>query len=245
MRQRGPQRLSAEACLSVISVAIVVEVRVYREGLADALRRRGSFHVVMEERDPTSLLERALELGPVVDFVLLDVARRGSLDAVAPLRRALPSARVVALTVPEAAADVLACAEAGLCGYVTREDSIDQLAAVIESAARGEVICSPSMAGALFERLAALSSEGTAGAAAALTSREAEVAALIDEGLSNKQIAQRLSIALSTVKNHVHNILEKLGVERRSQAAARIRAPVAAGSRRGTSSFSPRISRMN
>jgi DNA-binding NarL/FixJ family response regulator len=142
------------------------------------------------------------------------------------LARDTPHARVVALAVPESERHVIACAEAGIVGYVAREASFTDLVAAIEGAARGEAHCSPRVAGGLLRRLGALSLERDQHEVgdARLTARELEIVGLIDRGLSNKEIATALSIGVPTVKNHVHHVLEKLGAERRSQAAARVRA---------------------
>src|SRR2546421_13075479 len=121
--------------------------------------------------------------------------------------------------------DVLASAEAGAIAYVPREASLEDLVAVIECAVRGEAVCSPRVAGALLRRIAVLATDGRSDRVPArLTKREREIMGLIDEGLSNKEIAKRLRIEVATVKNHVHNILEKLQVHRRGEAAARVRA---------------------
>jgi DNA-binding NarL/FixJ family response regulator len=93
----------------------------------------------------------------------------------------------------------------------------------ILSAARGELVCSPKLAGTLLRRVSKLASERSEHGEARLTLRELEVARLLDVGLSNKQISARLGVELPTVKHHVHHILEKLGVQRRSAAVARLR----------------------
>jgi DNA-binding NarL/FixJ family response regulator len=131
---------------------------------------------------------------------------------------------MVALAVPDQEARVLACAEAGVSSYVPREASLADLAAAIESAARGEAVCSPRMTALLFRRVRVLSRVRPEPAEVPeLTARQWEIIDLIDEGLSNKEIARRLYIEVPTVKNHVHNILDKLQVRRRSEAAARVR----------------------
>ena len=101
---------------------------------------------------------------------------------------------------------------------------MDELVAALESVACGDLICSPSAAGALLRRVATLAHERPQDDRLALLSRrEREVVGLIADGLSNKQIAHHLYIELATVRNHVHNILGKLGVHRRGEAAALIR----------------------
>ena len=121
---------------------------------------------------------------------------------------------IVGFGLGDEAADALACAEAGLVGFVGREGTIDDLAAALAAALAGEVRCSPRVAALLCGRVATLA-RGRAAPAGGLTSREREVAELVSEGLSNKQIALRLGIGPATVKNHVHAVLEKLHVARR------------------------------
>jgi DNA-binding NarL/FixJ family response regulator len=155
--------------------------------------------------------------------VLLDAASHGALEGACAIRASSPDAAVVALGVANAEGDVIACAEAGVAGYVVREGSVEDLIATVESAARGELRCSPRMAGALVRRLARLAAGQPIPDGARLTRRELEIVRMIDDGLSNKEIAVRLSIEVATVKNHVHHLLEKLGVRRRGEAAAKLR----------------------
>jgi two-component system, NarL family, nitrate/nitrite response regulator NarL len=165
------------------------------------------------------------------DVVLLDMALENSWLTARALHEALPRTAIVALAIPESEGHVLGCAEAGICGYVTRDGSLEDLLTTVVRAANGEAFCSPRIAAGLFRRVAALSSAGPARApgspSARLTGREVEVVGLIDDGLSNKQIARRLCIEVPTVKNHVHSILDKLGASSRGEAAARVRGGVA------------------
>jgi DNA-binding NarL/FixJ family response regulator len=132
---------------------------------------------------------------------------------------------VVALAITESEAGVLACAETGVAGYVTRDASMDEVVATLLAVARGELACPPAIAASLFRHVGTLSARRGEPAPDVLTPREREIVELIEQGLSNKEISRRLSIGLSTVKNHVHNLLEKLHVPRRGAAAARLREP--------------------
>jgi two-component system, NarL family, nitrate/nitrite response regulator NarL len=203
----------------VTRVLILAEVGVYRDGLARLLARDRRFEVVGVAAGVREALAVLDEVGP--DVVLLDMPAGAS--AVRALVAAAPQVKVVVLAVPEVERDVLVFAEAGAAGYVAREGSIEDLVAAVESVSRGEVLCSPEIAATLLRRVGALARERAEPIAGRLTARQLEVLRLIEEGRSNKEIARALSIELPTVKNHVHSILEKLNVHRRTEAAARAR----------------------
>ena len=207
----------------MIRVLIVAEIRLFREGLVEMLQPEPGVEVVATAAGADEAVRALRDREP--DVVLLDLATPRDTWLVRALLAAVPGTRVIALAVPEREEDVLACAEAGVAGYVAREGSVEDVVAAVEAAARGETLCSPRMAASLFQRVATLALERSpATIETRLTSRELEVLDLIDQGLSNKEIARRLTIEVSTVKNHVHSILDKLNVSRRAEAAARVRA---------------------
>jgi DNA-binding NarL/FixJ family response regulator len=207
----------------MVRVLIVAEIRLYREGMAAMLQQEPVVEVVGIAAGADEAVCALRERHP--DVVLLDMAISDNAWLVRALVAAVPGTRVLALAVPEIEREVIACAEAGVAGYVTRDGSLEDVVAAIQSAARGEMLCSPRMAATLFQRVATLALERSpASIESRLTGRELEILDLIDQGLSNKEIARRLTIELSTVKNHVHNILYKLNVSRRAMAAARARA---------------------
>ena len=116
----------------------------------------------------------------------------------------------------------MSCAAAGFSGYVTREASVDDLLRAIRDVRDGGITCSPHIAAAMFNQLSTLLNKpDLADRRSPLTAREQQVLTLSNEGWSNKEIASRLQISPSTVKNHIHSILQKLHVERRGQAVAR------------------------
>lgn len=206
----------------MIRALVASDIRLYREGLAEGLRSSGRVELVGTAADPAASIAAAGDLAP--DVVLVDLAMTGWEETVRELVATGDEIRVVVLGVREVEDEVLACAEAGVSGYVTREASLDELVDVVESVARGESLCSPRISALLLRRVTELSgSRRQPDLADRLTPRETQIVELIDEGLSNKQIAGRLSIELATVKNHVHSILEKLQVERRGEAAAQVR----------------------
>lgn len=205
-----------------VRVAIIAEVRLYREGLASNLASRRNLVIVGTAGNAAGALALVASTQP--DVVVLDMATPESLHIVDVIGRDAPNVKIIAFAVEESAPEILACAEAGVAGYVPSDGSTDELVAMIENVAGGEIRCSPRMAAMLFGRLASLAKGGVEQlGTATLTSRERQIVALIDDGLSNKEIAVRLSIEVATVKNHVHNILEKLHVKTRAEAAARLR----------------------
>ena len=200
---------------------IVADVRLYREGIHASLSNLPQFNVIGAVSSAEAALRLAADTPP--DIVVVDMATRNSLTVVRTIRNDLPDAHIVGFGVDEVEGEVLACAEAGLAGYVPSDASLDELVVRVESVHRGELLCTPRMAATFFRRLE-LRERGEAPQpqAVVLTAREREVLRLVDEGLSNKEIAVQLNIEVSTVKNHVHNVLDKLHVTSRMQAAARL-----------------------
>jgi DNA-binding NarL/FixJ family response regulator len=206
-----------EARAQTVRALVVSDVRLYREGLAQMLCEAPGVLVVGSASAAAEALEQVHELTP--DVVLLDMAMSEALALARQIARESKITKVVALGMPELEVDVLSGAAAGLAGYVTRGGSMEDVLEAIRAVARGEVRCSPKIAGFLFRHIASLSSErGGVAPASGLTAREAEILQLVRQGMSNKMISRSLGIELPTVKNHVHSILGKLGVHRRAEA---------------------------
>jgi two-component system nitrate/nitrite response regulator NarL len=212
---------SSHSEAATVRVFIAAHVRFYREALTEILAKEHRLEIVGASGNRQEILARVASVGP--DVVLLDPTAE-SIHMIRELADPAASTRVVALACPETEPEVIAYAEAGVSGFVTCEESLADLVATILRAARGDLVVSPQTAGTLLRRVTLLAAERPAAfPAEPLTARELEVVLLIDEGLSNQQIALRLHIELSTVKHHVHHILHKLGVARRSEAVAHLR----------------------
>jgi two-component system nitrate/nitrite response regulator NarL len=207
-----------------MDVFVLVPVRLYRDGIADAVARDARFRTVgtaaslAEAREQLARLERP----PDVALIDLGVAERAA--DVHELNAECPSTRIVALAVRDAEEDIVSWADLGVAGLVSRDATIAELLNALEAAARDEALVSPATAGTLLRRVAALARSQGADGGPALTRREREVVRLIGDGLSNKEIAGSLRIELPTVKNHVHNVLEKLQVATRGEAFSAARA---------------------
>ena len=205
-----------------IRIMVLADVRLYREGLARVLAGYPGLTVVAAVPvNEESLLRVNAEH---IDVILLEAAQACETQVVQDLARLAPNAKVVAYGVLDEERQALRCAEAGVASFVSGEASEEQLVSAILGVGRGEISCSPRVTALLVKRVQSLSRGlATEGKHTRLTPRERGIVTLIDEGFSNKEIATSLGIELCTVKNHVHHILEKLQVSRRSQAAARIR----------------------
>jgi two-component system nitrate/nitrite response regulator NarL len=203
-----------------VRVLVVHPVRLYRDSLAETLLQHRPGLEVRVAADPGCA---CLPPGWSPDVALVDAAS-GALDGVVRTAEAFPAARVLTLATRLTPDTVVDWAEAGGAGNVDPDGTVPELLEAIDRALRDEMPCAPSVAAALRRRVREHALRGReAPAHPRLTPREAEIVALIDQGLSNKEIARRLSITVLTVKNHVHNLLEKLGVGRRGAAAARYR----------------------
>jgi DNA-binding NarL/FixJ family response regulator len=203
-------------------IFVLSDVRLYREGIASSLSRRPTLSVVGASDTSLATLTHLVE--HTLDVIVLDLATPGSIDIAKLLVQHLPAVYIVAFAVSEFDDQILACAEAGIAGYVTADGTEDDLVAAIEYALRGEVRCSPRVAGVLFRRIRALSvRQSPAPLPRPLTLREEQILGLVGRGMPNKEIARALRIGNATVKNHIHNILDKLEVHRRGEAVARYR----------------------
>ncbi len=209
----------------MIRVLVVHEIHLMCEMIAASLKRDATIEVT----GCATTYEEAQAIGVHCDVILVSSAlpNNGAL-AVTQAFRSIPSVAVVILGLPESELAILPYIEAGAVGYVCRENSADELLDTIHGVSAGEARVSPAVAAALITRMTELAnwvkqSNGLLGGrelGANLTERECQVLALVAEGCSNQEIAQRLTIELGTVKNHVHNILRKLNVASREEAAA-------------------------
>src|SRR3954453_12092143 len=212
VRARVEDALAPATALRLI---VISENRLYREGLAHLLGAQASLDVVGTAGAAAELMLHD------ADVALVDVARPPGLRSVAELRRLRADLPVIVVSVPEREGIVVQCAEMGGAGYVTTSGSTDELVAAARGVSRGEVVCPPGVAAVLARRVAALASQRREPAGdARLTLREREILRLIDDGLSNNDIPQRLSLTTKTGKNPVSNILAPLGVANRAPAPA-------------------------
>jgi DNA-binding NarL/FixJ family response regulator len=205
---------------------IAAQMRLSRDGLTCLLERHSDLVVLRSVAHCRDLHDCAGNDRPQVAVV--DLAMPDAQQQIRSLRRHAPGLRVVGMAAFDDETLAVTCAETGLDGWVTRDASLADLTDAIKAAARDELHCTPRTAAALARRLATLSAEREPEPpSASLTAREDEILCLVEEGLTNKEIAARLMIALPTVKNHVHHILDKLDARGRVEAVMARRASLA------------------
>jgi len=203
------------------TLLIVSDVRLYREFLITVLQTQ--LPALDAEGVPcgAEAMQRLVAGSPTL--LLLDLRCRQCHGLLKTVPTLSASARMIAFAVDDNDSEILACAEAGVSAYVLSDASVEELIAAIETVLRGDQHLPARVAASLFRRLATPDGAGAeAGARVNLTARERQVLCLIVQGLTNKEIATRLQIEIATVKNHVHNVLIKLRVKSRAEAAGRV-----------------------
>jgi DNA-binding NarL/FixJ family response regulator len=208
-----------------IRVLLVDDHAMVRRGMRDFLELHDDIDVVGEAVDGSEGVERAMELRPDVVVMDLMMPNLDGIEATGRIKAALPEVEVVALTSFIEEARVVAAIEAGASGFLLKDAEADELAAAIRDAAGGEVHLDPAIASIVARRMrdggraAASRAAGEREGMDALTARERDVLARVARGLPNRQIADDLGITERTARTHVSNILAKLGLASRTQAA--------------------------
>jgi len=205
-----------------IKLVVVEDNRLLREGLAAMLKAQPDLAVVASLSNGDALV-RGKRLKP--DVILLDfVLRSGtSLRLVQSIRSTLPDARIIIVDLAPVQPSLVDYVRAGVAGFVLKDATFREFLQTIRDVARGKKVLPPLLTSSLFSEIVAHATQKPRGnpfTSVRMTAREREVVALIAEGLSNKQIAARLGLAVDTVKSHVHNILEKLQLHTRLEIAS-------------------------
>jgi DNA-binding NarL/FixJ family response regulator len=206
--------------LEELRVLVVDDHDLFRTGLRNLLEEEG-VNVVGEAENGEAAIRLASDLAPDVVIMDLNMPGAGGVETTRRLSSLAPLSRVVVLTISADDDDVMNAVMAGACGYLLKDSSIQELIAGIRAASEGESLISPQIAAKVLQQLRAQSKDTDAAATirAELSDRELEVLKLIANGKDTAQIARELYISPKTVKNHISNILMKLQIENRIQAA--------------------------
>jgi DNA-binding NarL/FixJ family response regulator len=215
---------SEEAPTGLIRVLVADDHGLYRRGLEMVLSQEPDIEVVGEACDGLEAIERAAELVP--DIVLMDVRmpRRSGIEACQEIRDLVPSARIVMLTVSDEENDLFEAVRAGANGYLLKSVMAEEITDALRAVLSGASLITPSMASKLLSEFTNLSRQqelhpSTTVPSPRLTRRETEVLQLVARGMSNAEIADTLFISENTVKTHVRNVLDKLQMHSRMEAA--------------------------
>jgi DNA-binding NarL/FixJ family response regulator len=214
---RTPKELPA----TMISVAVIEDNRLVREGITALLNQLPDLRVVAgSDSDDTSALASV-----VPQVVLLDLGLRNgdSLRIAEKVRKDFPASKIIVMDLLPVHEDIVEFVNAGVSGFIMKDATLDDLVRTIRSVAEGVNVLPPEMTGSLFSQIArdaVARGRPEALESVRMTPRERQVINLIAEGLGNKEIAGRLHIATHTVKSHVRNVMEKLMLHTRLQIAA-------------------------
>ena len=205
-----------------MDVVLLTPVRLFGDGLAACFCLDSELRLCEVVRD---MAELRLALGRITPHVvLIDVTQGVDLYDVRSIAIEHSSISIVALGLVEQRQQVIHCGRAGFTGYVSREVTAEQLCSALHDVMAGRQACPAEISCGLLRAL--FQGEGSApppASEASLTRREGEVLGLIGQGLSNKEIARELCLSVATVKHHVHGVLDKLNLQRRTQAMRRVR----------------------
>jgi DNA-binding NarL/FixJ family response regulator len=205
-----------------IRILIIEDNRVLRDGITTMLNEQADMRVVATIGSGNNVLLKAKQTKPHV--ILLDMGLKNfkELSVVESVGKKMPESKVIGMGFIPSQSDIVEFVEAGASGFILKDATVKEFIGTIRSVAQGVKVLPPSLTGSLFSHvvdLALKKRKGKAANAVRMTKREREIIVLIADGLSNKEIAQRLNIATHTVKSHVHNIMEKLALHTRLQIA--------------------------
>ena len=209
----------------MIKILLVNETRLISNILSAAIEDEQDLKVVGSATNVEEALRRMQQTEVDVVLVSTRLPDRGALFLTQAISELAPKTKIVVIGLTENKEQVLQYVEVGALGYVLKNDSVEDLITTIRAAQDGRALVSPDIAAALMQRVSELAHlfsniETGIAATSSLTPREIQVLELIGQGLTNQEIAEKLVIEVGTVKNHVHNILDKLNVANREQAAA-------------------------
>ena len=208
--------------MKTIRILLVEDNRILREGIAAMISGEEDMTLVAASGGGSGTLAEARKLKPHVVLLDLGLRNQNGIRTTAALTREFPEINVIGMGLIPSQLDIIELVEAGASGLILKDASIEVFLGTIRSVARGTKVLPPPLASSLFSHVieqALREEKGKLINAVQMTKREREIIPLIADGLSNKEIAQRLNVATYTVKSHVHHTLEKLALHSRLQIA--------------------------
>ena len=213
--------------MTKLQVLVIEDNNLLREGITAMLNNHGDFEVIARSQDGDAIRQlRRMNQAPHVILLDLGLEKVNSLQLMALLKKELSTAKIIAMDILPDHVDIIEFVNAGGAGFILKNAPFDDWIKTIKAVAAGENVMPPALTRSLFAEIVELAlndREGMVADSIQFTDRERQVVNLIADGLSNKEIAEKLHIATFTVKSHVHNILEKMELSSRLQVAAFVR----------------------
>lgn len=206
-----------------IALVLIDDNRLLREGIAAMIRTQPGFKVLAASADADEALQKVRESKPDVVLIDFGLEDHDSLSLTATIHGEVSEARLIVMGLMPLQEDVADYVRAGASGFLMKDASFEEFVATIRAVAGGAEVLPQALTSSLFTQITQNSSRGSRARlleSVRLTERERQVISLLGEGLSNKEIAARMHIAVHTVKSHVHNVLEKLALHSRLEVAA-------------------------
>ena len=218
-----PPKNGKRAALKKIPILVIEDNRLLRDGISAMLDAQPDVRVVAALGNSDRTIETIRASRPVVVLLDLGLRSKNSLQLVKQIRKTFAGMKVIMMDLVPTHSDVVAYVQAGVSGFILKDATVDQFLGTIRSVAGGETVLPPELTGSLFSQIVEHAVRGQGRSvleqSVRMTRRERQVIGLIAEGMTNKEIAQALHLSTSTVKSHIHNILEKLALRSRVQIA--------------------------
>jgi two-component system nitrate/nitrite response regulator NarL len=209
--------------MAKIRILLVEDNRILRDGITAIINGQKDFTVDAVSDGGYGVVAIARKVKPHVVLLDLGLESQNSLEIVENLKKEFPGIKIIGMGLAPAQTDIVECVQAGADGFILKDAKVEDVIYTIREVAAGKTVLPNTMTSSLFFQVAEhalLKGNRNLKGAIRMTEREKEIIALITDGMSNKQIADRLNIATFTVKSHVHNILEKLELHSRLQIAS-------------------------
>ncbi|KUO59118.1 hypothetical protein APF79_10880 [bacterium BRH_c32] len=207
-----------------IKLLLIEDNRLLREGIASMLKKQPDINVVATVSNGETILALIEKVSPTVILLDLGLRNQNSLQIVKLTKKNFPKIKLIVMDLVPLQTDVLEFVQAGVSGFILKDATINDFLKTIRSVFNGEEVLPPHLTGSLFSQIVEYAVNGSKSKkliedSIRMTKRERQVIVLVSDGLSNKEIAQKLHLSPFTVKSHVHNILDKLALHARIQIA--------------------------
>jgi DNA-binding NarL/FixJ family response regulator len=205
-----------------IRLLLIEDNRLLRDGIHSILKAHKDINIIAASGDGKHTLVRIKELKPNVILLDLGLRSQNSLHVVEIVKKDFPDAKIIVMDLAPVQADILQYVKAGANGFILKDASLNEFLITIRTVAEGSTVLPPLLVDSLFSQIvdyAVREGKTKLKEAVRMTSREREVIVLLSEGLTNKEIAQKIHVSTYTVKSHIHNIMEKLALHTRLEIA--------------------------